>query len=107
MAVGGTREKLSMISTVTNQGRARWMIIDGAFNSDRLIELFEALVKDAPRKVFLILVNLGVHHSKPVNAWLAEHVEQIEKCYTCRATELKDIQLPGDLVEAMARQIKV
>jgi hypothetical protein len=29
MAVGGTREKLSMISTVTNQGKARWMIIEG------------------------------------------------------------------------------
>ena len=27
MAVGGTRQKLSMISTVTNQGKANWMII--------------------------------------------------------------------------------
>jgi transposase len=81
MAVGGTREKLSMISTVTNQGKARWMIIDGAFNSDRLIEFFEALVKDAPRKVLLILDNLGVHHSKPVKAWLAEHVAQMEVFY--------------------------
>jgi len=81
MAVGGTREKLSMISTVTNQGKARWMIIDGAFNSDRLIEFFEALVKDASRKIFLILDNLGVHHSKPVKAWLAEHVEQMEVFY--------------------------
>lgn len=81
MAVGGTREKLSMISTVNNQGKARWMIIDGAFNSDRLIEFFEALIKDAPRKVFLILDNLGVHHSKPVKAWLAEHVEQMEVFY--------------------------
>ncbi len=81
MAVGGTCEKLSMISTVTNQGKARWMIIDGAFNSDRLIEFFEALIKDAPRKVFLILDNLGVHHSKPVNAWLAEHAEQMEVFY--------------------------
>jgi transposase len=81
MAVGGTRQKLSMISTVTNQGKARWMIIDGAFNSDRLIEFFEALVKDAPRKVFLILDNLGVHHSKPVKAWLAERKEQMEVFY--------------------------
>jgi transposase len=81
MAVGGTREKLSMISTVTNQGKARWMIIEGAFNSDRLIEFFEALVKEAPRKVFLILDNLGVHHSKPVKAWLAEHAEQMEVFY--------------------------
>lgn len=27
--VGGTRQRLSMISSVTNQGKARWMIIDG------------------------------------------------------------------------------
>jgi len=47
MAVGGTREKLSMISTVTNQGKTRWMMIDGAFNGERLIEFFQALVKIA------------------------------------------------------------
>ncbi len=28
MTVGGTRQKLSMIATVTNQGKTRWMIID-------------------------------------------------------------------------------
>jgi hypothetical protein len=37
MAVGGTRQKLSMIATVTHQGKARWMIVDGAFNHERLI----------------------------------------------------------------------
>jgi hypothetical protein len=31
-AIGGTRQKLSMIATVTNQGKTRWMIIDEAFN---------------------------------------------------------------------------
>jgi hypothetical protein len=36
LSVGGTREKLSMISNVTNQGRANWMIIDGKFNHERL-----------------------------------------------------------------------
>lgn len=49
MAVGGTRQKLSMISTVTNQGKASWMIIDGAFNHEKLIEFFEALVADGKR----------------------------------------------------------
>jgi ApaG protein len=29
MASGGTREDLSMVSTVTNMGRAHWMIVDG------------------------------------------------------------------------------
>lgn len=79
--IGGTRQKLSMISTVTNQGKARWMIIDGAFNHEKLIEFFEALIRDAGCKVMLILDNLGVHHCKPVKAWLAKHVEKIEVFY--------------------------
>lgn len=79
--VGGLREKLSMIATVTNQGKARWMIIDEAFNADRLIEYRQSLIKDAGRKVFLILDNLRGHHSKPVKAWLSERKAQIEVFY--------------------------
>ena len=80
-AVGGTRHKLSMIATVTNQGKTRWMIIDEAFNADKLIEFLEALIKDTDRKVFLILDNLRVHHSKPVKAWAAENAQKIELFY--------------------------
>lgn len=80
-AVGGTRQKLSMIATVTNQGKTRWMIIDDAFNADRLIEFLGALIKDTPRKVFLILDNLRVHHSKLVKAWVAERADKIELFY--------------------------
>jgi transposase len=79
--VGGTRQKLSMISTVTNQGKTCWEIIDGNFNHERLIEFLKALIKQAGRKVFLVLDNLGVHHCKPVKLWLAEHHEQIEVFY--------------------------
>ena len=80
-AIGGTRQKLSMIASVTNQGKARWMIIDGAFNHERLIEFFESLIKDAGKKVFLILDNLGVHHCKPVKAWVADHKALMEVFY--------------------------
>lgn len=80
-AVGGTRHKLSMISTVTNQGKTRWMIVDDAFNSDKLIEFLAVLIKEADKKLFLILDNLRVHHSKPVKAWLAERKDQIEVFY--------------------------
>ena len=81
MAVGGTRHKLSMIATVTNQGKARWMIIDEAFDAEKLIEFLQALVKDAAKKVFLILDNLRVHHSRLVKAWVAERHDQIELFY--------------------------
>jgi hypothetical protein len=81
-AVGGTRQKLSMIATVTNQGKTRWMIIDEAFNADKLIEFMQALIKDAQgKKIFLILDNLRVHHSKPVKEWAALHKEDIELFY--------------------------
>ena len=52
MAIGGTRQKLSMIATVTNQGKTRWMIIDEAFDADKLIEFLQALIKDAGKKSF-------------------------------------------------------
>lgn len=80
-AVGGTRQKLSMLATVTNRGKTRWMIIDDAFNSDRLIEFLGALIKDTRCKVFLILDNLRVHHSKPVKAWVAKRKHRIELFY--------------------------
>ena len=80
-AVGGTRQKLSMIATVTNQGKTRWMIIEESLNADKLIEFLHALITDADRKVFLILDNLRVHRSKPVKAWSVEHKEQIELFY--------------------------
>ena len=105
--VGGTRQKLSMISTVTNQGKASWMIIDGNFNHLRLIEFFEALIKQVGRKVFLVLDNLGVHHCKPVKKWLAEHMEQIEVFYLpSYSPELNpDERLNGDLKQAIETRV--
>ncbi|MCS6764729.1 MAG: IS630 family transposase [Candidatus Protistobacter heckmanni] len=112
MAVRGTRQKLSMISTVTNQGKASWMIIDGAFNHEKLIEFFEALVADGKRagkKVFLILDNLSVHHCKPVKAWLAEHQADIEVFYlSSYSPELNlDERLNADLKHVISTRVPV
>jgi transposase len=102
-APGRARHKLSMIASVTNQGKARWMIIGEAFNSDRLIEFLEALTKDAGKKVLLILDNLRVHHSQPVKAWVAERVDKIELFYLpSYSPELNpEEQLNADLKQAM------
>jgi transposase len=105
--VGGTRQKLSMISTVTNQGKTSWMIIDGNFNHLRLIEFFEALIKQVGRKVFLVLDNLGVHHCKPVKEWLTAHIKQIEVFYLpSYSPELNpDERLNGDLKQAIETRV--
>lgn len=109
MAVGGTRHKLSMIATVTNQGKTRWMIIDEAFDADKLIEFLQALIKDAGKKVFLILDNLRVHHSKKVKAWVAERKDQIELFYLpSYSPELNpEERLNADLKREMGKRVPI
>jgi len=59
----------------------RWKAFDGALNSDILLDFLRRLVKDAGHKIYLILDNRRVHHSKPVKAWLAKHQHEIEVFY--------------------------
>jgi len=75
------RESLNMISAVTNQGKVRFRLFEGSMNAKRLIEFMNGLIKDAKRKVILILDNLRVHHARPVKDWVAEHQAAIEVCY--------------------------
>jgi len=72
------RERVSMISTVTNRGKVRFMLYENAMNSDTLIKFMGRLIKGADRKLFLILDNLRSHHSGPVKEWLAAHKDRIE-----------------------------
>jgi transposase len=106
-AVWGRRESFSMISSVTNQGKCRWMMIDGAFNSERFIEFMTSLIKDIDCKVFVILDNLKVHHSKPVKAWLKDNENDIEAFYLpSYSPELNpDERLNADLKHAITTQV--
>jgi transposase len=72
------RERINLISTITNQGKVRFMLYRKTMNSDMMIRFLKRLIKDADRKVFLILDNLRVHHSKPVKEWLEKHRKEIE-----------------------------
>jgi transposase len=105
----GKSEKLSMIATVTNQGKTRWMIVDEASNADKLIEFMGALIKDTDKKVFLILDNLRVHHSKPVKAWLAKRTDKIEVFYLpSYSPELNpEERLNADLKQAIGKRVSV
>ena len=71
----------SMIAAVSNRGLIRSMLYDGALNVDRFLAFLRQLVKDAGRKVFLIVDNLTVHHARKVKAWVASHAHEIELFY--------------------------
>ena len=78
MLIPAKRERINLISTVTNQGKVRFMVYQNTMNADTHIKFLKRLIKDAGRKVFLILDNLRVHHSKVVKEWLANHNDKIE-----------------------------
>ena len=71
-------KRVNLISTVTNQGKVRFMIYKDKMNSQTLIKFMTRLIKDSGKKIYLILDNLKVHHSHVVKDWLKEHVDEIE-----------------------------
>ena len=100
------RAGLSLISAVTNRGEVRWMVLAGAVNATRLIRFLQRLIRDARRKVFLILDRLQVHRAGPVRTWLAAHHAEIEVFYLPPySPELNpDEGLNADLKQAVTRR---
>ena len=68
----------SMISAVNNKGLLRFMCYKGALNATLFISFLRRLIKDATKKLFLIVDNLRVHHSVKVDEWVAAHPDEIE-----------------------------
>jgi hypothetical protein len=63
------RESTNMISAISNQGKGRFQIYDDTMSADKLIGFKMWQIKDAKRKVILILDNLRVYYSGVVKAW--------------------------------------
>ena len=78
LLVGNEHVRINMISTVTNQGKMRFMFYRGSMNAQVLIRFLRRLILGADRKIFLILDNLKVHHAKLVQEWLEKHKAEIE-----------------------------
>ena len=75
------REKINMLSAVSNHGTCRFMCYEDNMTQQRFIEFMRRLVKDAAKKVFFIVDNLKVHHGKKVQEWLEKSKDSIEVFY--------------------------
>jgi transposase len=100
------RAGLSLITAVTNQGKLRWMIVDGAVNAPTFIHFLERLIREARCKVFLILDRLKVHRARLTRDWLAEHSSEIEVFYLpAYSPDLNpDEGVHADLKQALPRK---
>jgi transposase len=77
MMVSGSRFSVNMISSITNQGKVRFMIYCGRMTASLFIVFLSRLIDGSERKVFLIVDNLKLHDAVVVRAWVAEHQEKI------------------------------
>lgn len=75
------REKISMISTVTNRGTMRFSLYEGGLKAPILINFLENLLRGASRKVLVIMDNLPAHKGKAIKSWLADKADKIEVFY--------------------------
>lgn len=100
------RAGVGLISALSNKGELRWMVLDGAIKAPILIGFLQRLIKDAQRKVFLILDNLRVHRARLVQDWLEGHIAQIEVFHLpSYSPELNpDECLNADLKQAVTRK---
>ena len=65
------RTRINMISSITNQGKVRFMLYKDNMSPTLFKKFLSRLIKDATKKVFLIVDNLKTHHSRAVTQWLS------------------------------------
>ena len=74
----GNRFGCNIISAVNNLGKMRFRVFKGSFNQWVMIDFLERLVRDAKRKVIVIVDGHPAHKGKRVTPWLKENALQCE-----------------------------
>jgi transposase len=74
----GQRFGASVLSAITNRGHLGFMVFKSRFTAAVFLRFVRRLVKEARRKVFLIVDRHPVHRSRKVGAWLAKNAERVE-----------------------------
>jgi len=81
VVINAKRFSTNMIPAINNRGTLRFMMYDENMTARILLRFMKRLIKDAGRKILLILDKLRVHHAKLVKAWLQRHSSEIEVFY--------------------------
>jgi transposase len=69
--IAGGTAGANMISAIANGGQMSFMVFEGRFSADVLIDFLGRLLgSHADRKIYLVLDNHSTHHAKKVRSWL-------------------------------------
>ena len=93
------KTRVNMISSITNQGQVRFMLYEDKMTSEVFLKFLCRLVKDAKKKVFLIVDNLRVHHNRAVSDWLSKDENRSRLGLFFLPSRMKSIQNNSASVE--------
>jgi len=74
----GKRFGCSMVSSISNRGTLRFMVFIERFTADVMIRFLKRLLKEMPRKIFLIVDGHPVHRSIAVKNFVAGKKAQVQ-----------------------------
>jgi len=77
----GSRFKCNALAAISPQGWMNWMVFEDSFTNKKLIAFLGRLMRQVKQKVFLILDNHPVHHSRKVKTYVERHKDKIEIFY--------------------------
>jgi transposase len=78
MEVPDRHLRANQISTITNEGKVRFMTYTGTMTAALFLVFLGRLLRSTTGKVFLIIDRLQAHRTPAVKAWLAAHRGRIE-----------------------------
>jgi transposase len=92
----GKRFGCNMISAITNRGGLAFMVFEGKFKNAVFIDFMKRMLRQATRKIYLIVDGHPAHRSAAVKQFVAENAER-----------LRLIRLPGYCPELSATRVAV
>lgn len=78
----GSRFKCNMLAAISPQGFMNWIVFPDNFTSKQFIVFLGRLIRQIKQKVFLILDNHKMHHSKRVQRYVDKHKDKI-RLFSC------------------------
>jgi len=77
----GSRFGCNMVSAISNRGLLAFMVFTGTFTSKVFLRFLRRLERKEKGRIFLIMDNHKVHHSREVTTWLTEPERMIKIFY--------------------------
>lgn len=78
LAVSGERFRVNLVSSITNQGKLRFMTYTSTLTAAVFLVFLQQLLRGARHKIFLILDRHPAHESLAVDEWVAQQGGRLE-----------------------------